>query len=402
MYSFALIGAVTDLLHVGVIGVGNMGSKYAVMIQNGEIPGMKLAALTRLHEQEQKLLSPSLEAGVPVFQNADALLDAVQNGSLNLDAVLVTTPHISHEAISCRALSLGLHVLCDKPSGVTPSQALHLNTAADEAAVRNGSVFAMMFNQRTSPVYQTLRDLVQSGHYGALKRVAWTVTDWYRPEPYYASSSWHARWDTDGGGVLLNQCPHNLDLLQWIAGMPVRLQAFCQFGHYHDIEVEDEATLYLEWENGATGTFITSTGEAPGTNRLEILLDEAKLVCDKGVLTITELEPELGMKEADYRRTSTEFFKKIHGVTSELQPGTELQPYQKVLRNFADACLHGSSLIADGREGLSSQLLINAAYLSSWEHRMVELPGSDSEALTRFCGEYQQAFQQHTGEATVH
>ena len=365
-------------MRTAVIGVGNMGSKYACLIQEGQIRGLELCALTRVRGVYREMLGKSIEAGVPVFESADALFDAVEKRDLPLDCVIIATPHYSHESIAVRAFGLGLNVLSDKPSGVYSRQARHM----EEAAEKSGKNFAMVFNQRTLPVYRQIRDIVKSGKYGALKRVSWVVTDWYRPEKYYRSSAWHSTWEGEGGGVLLNQCPHNLDLLQWILGMPAKLQGFCREGRYHDIQVEDDVTLYMEWENGATGTFISSTGEAPGINRLEISLEEAMLVCDRGVLKIGELYPELGMKEEEYRKTSDDYFRKIQGTWSEASvPAADENPYKIILQSYADACLGNGSNIADGTEGRKSLLLSNAAYLSSWEGRMVEIPapGSDME-----------------------
>ena len=368
-------------MRTAVIGVGNMGSKYACLIQNGQINGLKLCALTRVRGVYRDMLGKSLEAGVPVFESADALFEAVEKGALSLDCVIITTPHYSHESIAVRAFGLGLHVLSDKPAGVYSRQARLM----EEAAEKSGRNFAMVFNQRTLPVYRQIRDIVKSGKYGALKRVSWVVTDWYRPEKYYRSSAWHSTWEGEGGGVLLNQCPHNLDLLQWILGMPVRLQGFCREGRYHDIEVEDDVTLYMEWENGASGTFISSTGEAPGINRLEISLEEAMIVCDRGVLKIGELYPELGMKEEEYRKTSDDYFRKIRGTWKEAALSEEADnPYRIVLQSYANACLGRGSNVANGTEGRKSLLLSNAAYLSSWEGRMVEIPVPGCSAEKEF------------------
>jgi predicted dehydrogenase len=372
------------MIRIAVIGVGNMGSKYAQILQDGLIDGAQLSALTRVRGAYRELLQKSIDSGVPVFESADALFEAVENGSLALDAVIIATPHFAHEAIAVRAFENGLHVLCDKPSGVYSRQARLMEEAADES----GKVFSMVFNQRTLPVYIKLKELVESERYGALKRVNWVVTDWYRPEQYYKSSSWHATWDKDGGGVLLNQCPHNLDLLQWIFGNPKRVQGFCHEGRFHDIEVEDDVTAYFEWENGATGTFITSTGDAPGINRLEISLEEALIVCENGKLRIGEVAQEMGCKEAEYRKTSTDFFAKIKGTWSELVPETQPQPYVEVIKGFVTEINGTGKSVADGREGRKSLLLSNAIYLSSWEREMVELPviGSDAERSfeTRF------------------
>ncbi len=365
------------MIRTAVIGVGNMGSRYASIIQDGQAEGMELAAITRVRGAYREKLLPSIEKGVPVYESADGMFEDVEGGKLKLDAVIIATPHYAHEELAVRAFNNGLHVLCDKPAGVYSRQARLMEEAAD----RSGKVFSMVFNQRTLPVYMQLKDIVLSGRYGALKRVNWVVTDWYRPEQYYKSSSWHATWNKDGGGVLLNQCPHNLDILQWICGNPVRVQGFCHEGRFHDIEVEDDVTAYLEWENGATGTFITSTGDAPGINRLELSLEEALIVCENGNIRIGELAQEMGGREVDYRRDSTDFFRKIKGTWTVLKPAKEEHPYEKVIRGFADEINGTGKSIADGREGRKSLLLSNAIYLSSWEKRMVELPviGSDFE-----------------------
>lgn len=373
-------------MRIGVIGVGNMGSKYACLIQDGKIPGLELSAITRVKEKERTLLSKSIEAGVPVFESADALFNAIENNTLKLDGVIIATPHYSHSELAIRAFKNNLHVLCDKPSGVFLRQANEMNRAAKEY----DRVFAMVFNQRTNPIYIRMKEIVESGIYGNIKRVNWMVTDWYRPESYYTARPWRGTWKSDGGGVLLNQCPHNLDLIQWICGMPTSVQGFCHNGHFHDIEVEDDVTAYLEWENGATGVFVTSTGDAPGINRLEISLDEAMLVCENNELCIGLVEPVIGMKEAEYRKTSQEHFKRIEGQWQVEKIIPEEKPYERILNNFAEVIINQDNpeshtgLIADGKEGRNSLLLSNAIYLSSWSRSMIELPSEGSEEEEEF------------------
>jgi len=379
------------MIRTAVIGIGNMGSKYASMIQDGNIRGLSLAAITRIRSSGSQpayseQLAPSLDAGLPVFESADALFEAVEKGELQLDAVIIATPHYSHEEIAVRAFKNGLHVLCEKPSGVYSRQARNMEDAADSA----GKVFSMVFHFRTMPIYTELKKLVASGKYGKLKKMRWLITDWYRPEGYYKASSWHSTWKTDGGGVILNQCPHNLDLLQWICGMPSAVQGFCHEGKYHDIEVEDDVTAYFEWADGATGTFVSSTGDAPGVNRLELFMDEALIICEDGKLRIGELQQEMGKSEAEYRRTSTEFFKPIKGTWHEITPPEEASPYEKLLQSFADECSGktlaspGKQAAPDGREGRKSLLISNAIYLSSWKKKMIELPEIGSEEELQF------------------
>lgn len=371
-----------NAIRVGVIGVGNMGSKYAGMLAAGEIPGMELAAVTRVRQEYREGLKDALDGGLPVYSSADALYDALEKGELELDAVVIATPHYAHEEQAVRAFKNGLHVLCDKPAGVYSRQARNMEEARAEAP--GNPIYAMVFNQRTNPIYRRMKEIVESGKYGRMKRINWVVTDWYRPDFYYTSSSWHAAWDRDGGGTLLNQCPHNLDLLQWICGMPSRVQGFCHEGKYHPIPVEDEVTAYMEWDNGATGVFIASTGEAPGINRLEISLEDALLVCENGELKIGELAGQLGSKESEYRKTSTDCFRKLTGEWHTEICGKEEAPYRQVLSGFEKAVRGMGEPVAGGGEGRRSLYLSNAIYLSSWQKRMVEIPVSGTEYEKEF------------------
>ncbi|MCM1045223.1 MAG: Gfo/Idh/MocA family oxidoreductase [Candidatus Gastranaerophilales bacterium] len=385
-----------DKIRVGVIGVGNMGSKYAQLIADGSVEGMELAALTRVRGEYRERLKAALDGGLPLYDSADALFEAVESGQLSLDAVVVATPHYAHEEQVVRAFENLLHVLCDKPAGVYSRQARQISEALKQAD--GDLVYAMVFNQRTNPLYGRMKEIVESGRYGRMKRVNWVVTDWYRPDFYYASSAWRATWDQDGGGTLLNQCPHNLDLLQWICGVPARVQGFCHEGKYHPIQVEDDVTAYLEWDNGATGVFIASTGEAAGVNRLEISLEEALLVCEGGELRVCEISKELGMPEAEYRRTATESFRKINGAWHREDCGREDAPYLKVLQGFADAIRKKGEPVAWGEEGRYSLYLSNAIYLSSWQRRMIELPKPESAEELQF----EKAFEEGLRERIKH
>ena len=248
----------------------------------------------------------------------------------------------------------------------------------NEAAKKSGKVFGIMFNQRTDPLFAKAREILQTGQLGIPKRLVWIVTNWYRTQAYYDSGKWRATWGGEGGGVLLNQAPHNLDLWQWIFGMPKRIRAFCSVGKYHRIAVEDDATIYAEYDGGATATFITTTGEYPGTNRLEIAGDLGKLVLEEGKLTWWKLsEPERQYCFDVNASSPPELTKTIfHETPSQFG-------HAQILQNFTDAVLHGEALIAPGIDGIKELTLSNAAYLSSWTDDWVELPFNE------------QAFEQH-------
>lgn len=361
-------------MRLGIIGMGIMGCNYARMIADGLVQDVEIAAVTRITPERKEKLKDVFEKEVPVYESAEALFEAVRKKELLLDAVMIVTPHLAHARLAVEAMKLGLHVLCDKPAGAYSRQAREMR---EEAAKHEGLLFGMMFNQRMNPVHQKMKEIVASGRYGKLKRVNWIITDWYRPDGYYASGAWRGTWKGEGGGILLNQCPHNLDLLQWICGMPVRVQAFCTEGKYHEIEVEDEVTAYLEFANGATGTFYSTTGEASGINRLEISMEDGLLVYENGELKIRELQ----VHEPDYKKNATDYFAQPEGIWKKIEcEGLDPQ-HAGVLQNFADAVHGKETLFVQGSEGSKSLLLANAMYLSSWKHQMVKIPKNAEEEL---------------------
>ncbi len=350
-----------EQIRVGVIGIGNMGSKHAKCIADGEIPGMLLTAVADRREERKTWAKENLPESVSFFSEGSELIH-----SGLCDAVVVATPHYQHPPLVCEALKAGLHALSEKPAGVYTKQVREMN----ETAKASGKVFGMMFNVRTNCIYRKMHEIVTSGEMGKIKRVNWIVTDWYRSQAYYDSGDWRATWDGEGGGVLLNQCPHNLDLLQWICGMPSRVRAFCHYGKWHHIEVEDDVTAYLEFPNGATGVFVTSTADLPGTNRFEIMMERGKLVCEDGKVKrwlLPESERELCFQ-------TEETFPKVEIDCEEVETDGEYSEQPGVLRAFAAHILHGTPMIAEGYEGINSLMLSNAMHLSDWLNQTVELP----------------------------
>ena len=347
-----------DQVRMGIVGIGNMGSAHAQVLFKNGIPGGVLSAVCDIKETRRNWAKENLE-GVAVFESAT---DLFQSGVC--DAVLIAVPHPFHPALAIEAMASGLHVLTEKPAGIAVSAVEQMNQAAEQS----GKVFGIMFNQRTHPLFQKAKELVESGKLGVPKRLQWTVTNWYRTQNYYDSGDWRASWAGEGGGVLINQAPHNLDLWQWIFGMPKRLLAHCPIAKYHQIEVEDEATIFAEYENGATAVFITSTGEYPGTNRLEIVGDRAKLVLEDGKLKLWELpipEREFCFDKSDRIPSPT---------YREILPDRPESAHPGILKNFVGAILHGDPLLAPGIEGVRELTLSNAAYLSAWTGDWVEIP----------------------------
>ncbi|RKL66907.1 oxidoreductase [Salipaludibacillus neizhouensis] len=349
-------------VRIGVIGFGSMGTKHAANIQGEHIKGATLTAILVKRVEQAKTFEENSGEKIKVFTDEDAFFN-----SGSVDAVIIATPHYFHSGLAIKAFEHGLHVLCEKPAGVYTKQVREMN----EASKKSEKIFSMMFNQRTNPLYQKVKDLIQSGDLGEIRRINWIITNSYRSQSYYDSASWRATWAGEGGGVLINQCSHQLDLWQWVTGMmPSRLRAFCHFGKYRNIEVEDDVTAYLEYENGATGVFISTTGEAPGTNRLEISGDQGKIVVENGGLTFWRLrisEPEFnlefkgGFGEPEYWKIDVPI-----GGTTTGHPG--------IIQNFVDAITMESALLAPGEEGIQSLALSNAMQLSTWLDNWVEFP----------------------------
>src|SRR5712664_212574 len=263
-------------VRIGIIGMGNMGKYHGDYLLANKVSRAELTAF-----MEPSGRSRDRYKQLKYFESSEQL---IRSGEV--DAVIIATPHYLHTSIGIDALQNGLHVLVEKPISVHKADCERLM-----AAHKGGKqVFAAMFQQRTEPKYRKLKSLVQNGELGKITRASWIITDWFRTEAYYASGGWRATWKGEGGGVLLNQCPHNLDMMCWLMGRPARVRGFCQLGRFHNIEVEDNVTAYLEWPNGATGAFITSTGESPGTNRLEIVGERGKLVIENNKINFTRNE----------------------------------------------------------------------------------------------------------------
>jgi len=354
-------------LRLGIVGIGNMGSSHLREILAGKIPRLEAAAICDT--------DPAKLAKFPQVKGFADSAAMIRSGAI--DAILICTPHYDHTTIGIDALGQGLHVLVEKPLSVHKADCERL-IAAYEKRPKQSQVFAAVFNQRTDPHYIKLRKMIQGGELGEIRRVNWIITDWFRTEAYYASGGWRATWKGEGGGVLANQCPHNLDLMQWLFGLPTKVRGFCQFGKWHDIETEDAVTAYLEYANGATGVFITTTGEAPGTNRLEVVGERGKVVLEGGKVTFARNVVPM----TEFSRTTTESFGRPEVWHIDIPVHGHGGQHNEVLQNFTEAVLDGKELIAPAQEGIRSVELGNAMVLSTLLDRTVSLPldGAQYEA----------------------
>ena len=348
-------------INVAVIGIGNMGFAHAACIAKNEIKGMSLTAVCDISEKKLAFFSEKYP-NIKGYTSYEELF----NDKI-CDSVIIAVPHPLHAEIAVKALEHGLNVMLEKPADISVSRVKKLN----EAAEKSGKVFSIMFNQRTNPLFAKAREIVKSGELGELKRTVWIITNWFRTQNYYDSGDWRATWSGEGGGVLLNQAPHNLDLWQWICGMPESVTAFCDIAKYHNIEVEDDATIFTRYKNGATGVFMTSTGEYPGTNRLEISGDLGKIVLENGVLKRYKLKEPISEVIAN----SKQGFAQIDYGYEEIKQERPETSHKGILQNFANAVLFGEELISPGIDGINELTLSNAAYLSEWKgNREITLP----------------------------
>ncbi len=350
----------------GIIGLGNQGTHYAVSIfVKGRASNARVTALCDIDKAKIEAIKPKLpeEDDIKFFTDYREMLD-----SGLCDAVMIEVPHYLHPEMAIEAFSRGIHVICDKPAGVYTNQVKEMNAAAEKSK----ALFTMMFNQRTNCIYRKMREMIRDGAIGELQRVNWTITNWFRTQNYYDSGSWRATWDGEGGGVLINQCPHQIDLVQWIVGeLPISVNGFCGYGKWHDIEVEDEVTAFFRYKNGATGVFITTTGEAPGVNRLEISGTRGMLVTEKDKLIFVENEVD----STEQIRYATGGFSAPKKTVIEVETDGENPQHAGIINNFTDAILGKEPLFVDGREGIAGVELMNAIELSGWKNgETVTLP----------------------------
>lgn len=361
-----------EKVRFGIIGIGQIGTVHVKNLLGGKVENGVLGAVCDIDPEKIKWVHEQENgAGVPGFADYHEMF-----ASGLIDAAVVAVPHYFHPQMTIDGLNAGIHMITEKPAGVYTKQVKEMNAVA----AKSDKLFSVMFNQRTNCVYRKMRELVQYGTLGDIKRVNWIITDWYRPQSYYDSGSWRATWKEEGGGVLFNQSPHQLDLLQWILGMmPESVRSFCHFGKWHDIEVEDDVTVYMEFPNGATGVFVTSTADAPGTNRFEILGDKGKLVCEKNQLKLTL--NEIGEREfnATFRESHGE---PKHGEETVVETDGKNPQHAGILSNFANAVLGIEPLFVDGKEGLNGVELMDSMLLSTWLDQKVTLPIDDELYLS--------------------
>lgn len=359
-------------IRYGIIGLGNQGSSYMLGLFDGGkiVDGYVSAACDINPAKIEAVKAKTKNESVVYFEDYKKMLD-----SGLCDAVLIEVPHYQHPEMVIECLNRGIHVICEKPAGVYAKQVKEMNAVAE----KSDALFGMMFNQRTNCVYRKMRELIAAGEIGEIQRVTWIITDWYRTQFYYDSGNWRATWEGEGGGVLFNQCPHQLDLVQWVVGkLPKYVNGFCKYGKWHDIEVEDDVTAYFEYDNGATGMFITTTGETPGTNRFEVSGTLGKLLCENDKLYLSKNETD----SIEHGKTCKSGFAKPKCQTVEVETDGKNEQHAGIINNFTAAILGREPLMVSGTDGLAGVELMDAIEYSGWHNgARVELPVDEDKYL---------------------
>ncbi|AOH53490.1 dehydrogenase [Peribacillus muralis] len=360
-----------EKVRLGIVGLGAQGGLYAGFLADGKVENMVIGAICDI-DPAKKEWAAEKYPDVPFYEDYRDMLD-----SGDVDAVVTCVPHYLHPEIGVEALKREIHALVEKPAGVYTKQVRELN---DYAAKKPHLTFGIVFNQRTNPLYQKVKEIIDNGEVGQIRRTNWMITTWWRPQGYYDSSAWRATWGEEGGGVLVNQAPHQLDLLQWICGMPEKVYSNVKYGYQRNIAVEDEVTALLDYGNGATGVFITCTHDVIGTDRFEILGDKGKIVVDdsKKVTIKRLLKPESELSDSMSMQDVMKIF--MGGNQSDIYTEEVLEfesewgaQHIAVLENFTAAIVEGTPLLAPGSDGIHGVTLANAIHLSSWLDKEIEI-----------------------------
>ncbi len=378
-----------EKVRFGIIGAGNMGTDHFKNFMNGKVQNSECVAIADLVpakleniKQIGAEMNPEAAKKVSYYPSGDELIEAHC-----CDAVIIAIPHYFHPPFAIKAMQNGLHAVVEKPAGV---YTLQVKDMFREAEKHPELKLGIMFNVRTHPLFRKMKQMIDEGALGRITRLNWIVTTWFRSQYYYNSGGWRATWKGEGGGVLYNQAPHQIDLFQWVPGMmPNRVQAHCRFGKWHDIEVEDDVTAYFEYPNGATGVFITTTGEAPGTDRFEVIGEYGKLVYENWKLTFYKNE----VSTLDYIYDAADDFSLPPHQVIDLEGIGEYTGHYGILSNFANAVLGKEDLYSPATDGINGVTLANAMLYSQWINGAVDIPFDDRK--------FYELLQQHIAESTT-
>lgn len=372
-------------LKFGIIGYGTEGSMYGKFIAEGMVENIELVAVCDIDEDKLEK-AKEVHGDIKTFTDYKEMID-----SGLVEGVVTCVPHYLHPEMAIYGLTHDVHVLNEKPAGVYTKQVKELN----EVAKKSDKTYALFFNQRTNPLYRKLKEILDKGELGPIRRTNWIITTWWRPDAYYEQSEWRATWGGEGGGVLVNQAPHQLDLIQWMTGAPDRVYSSVHYGYQRNIAVDDQVHFIMEYDDGRTGVFVTNTNEIIGTDRLEIVCDGGKIVVDDSkkatIYRLKETENELNEKMSidDVKMLFAGQMKFDDLYETEVIEENSVWGGQhcEVMRNFAAHILDGEELLANGAEGINGVRLANAVHLSSWLGEPVSVKDFDDDKYLELLNE---------------
>ncbi len=328
-------------MKIGIVGAGNISETHARAARS--IPGVGVAAVHGENRERTERLAA--EYGATPYDDFARFLDHP------LDLVVIGSPSGRHAEQGIAAAQRGLHVLVEKPLDITTERADALIAVADAAGVKLG----VIFQDRLHPAVGELKSMVDAGALGKPVMISGRVK-WHRPREYYASSRWRGTWALDGGGALINQAIHTVDLVQWLFGPVTRVYGRTAT-RVHEIEVEDTAAAVLDFASGAIGTLEAGTSIYPGyARRLEITGSEGTVVLEHDRLERVDLRSGSSGPTAEAGDQN---------ASASSPVVADATAHRRVLEDFIRAIQTGGEPMCNGREGRKSVALVQAVYESA-------------------------------------
>lgn len=360
------------MIRIGIAGIGFIAEEYIKLFTQGQIQGAEIRALSSRNYSHMEEIRAKYRLDAALFTDYDAMLS-----SGKIDMVMICTPHYFHPGMAVKAIEQGIHTMIEKPVGVYPEE---LDELAKCVKSHPETLSGVLYCRRTNPVFAKIKQLLADGTLGKLKRVTWIVTDMYRTQAYFDIAGWRGTYSGEGGGLLMNQVSHHIDLLVWLCGLPEAMQANCYTARERNIEVENEVSITMEYPGNAVGQFIASTRECPGSNRLELSGSRGQIILDNEKdLTLRILETD----ETQFNATTNIPFAFIPYKEEVFHFDMMYNPVlqAKIVNNFIASLTDGTPVTCPVEEAVRSQQFIQGAYLSSWQDKKLTLP-VDGSAFT--------------------
>lgn len=361
------------MIRIGIAGIGFIAEEYIKLITGGAVQGADITALSSRNAAHMAEIKEKYNLkNAVLFTDYEDMLRCGR-----IDMVMICTPHFQHPKMAISAIERNIHTLIEKPVGVFPEELDALeHCIRNHAHVQSG----VLYCRRTNPIYASIKQLLEEGALGTIKRITWIITDMYRPQIYFDSVSWRGTYSAEGGGMLMNQVSHHIDLLVWLCGLPEDMQAHCYTAQERNIEVENEVSITMEYSGKAIGQFIASTRECPGSNRLEISGSKGQIILENERKLIART---LQTDEKEFAVATQESYGKIpYEEWEQILEAPDNRILQAaIVNNFLRALEGKAQVLCPVMEAIQAQQFIQGAYLSSWQEKKLKLP-VDTDAYT--------------------